>query len=215
MGVDAVVFDLDGVLVDSERMWDEVRQAFAARHGGTWQPAATRAMQGMSTPEWATYLVTEVGVRLTPAEAAAGVIGEMAERYAEGPPVLPGAVDVVREVASRYPVAIASSSPPVLIKSFLAATDLTDVVPVALSSEQAGAGKPAPDVYLLATSKLGVDPTRSAAVEDSTNGLRAALSAGMTVYAVPNEHFPPDPAVLAQVTVLRRLSDLPGALSTP
>ncbi|WP_106616172.1 HAD family hydrolase [Saccharothrix carnea] len=212
--MDAVVFDLDGVLVDSERMWDEVRQAFAARHGGTWPAAATRAMQGMSTPEWATYLVTEVGVRLTPAETASGVIGEMAERYAEGPPVLPGAVDVVREVASRYPVAIASSSPPVLIKSFLAATDLTDVVPVAISSEQAGAGKPAPDVYLLAASKLGVDPSRSAAVEDSTNGLRAALAAGMTVYAVPNPHFPPDPVVLAHVTVLRDLSDLPAALAS-
>ncbi|NUT48871.1 MAG: HAD family phosphatase [Saccharothrix sp.] len=212
--MDAVVFDLDGVLVDSERMWDEVRQAFAARHGGVWRPEATRAMQGMSTPEWSAYLVTGIGVRLTAAEAASGVIGEMAERYAEGPPVLPGAVEVVRAVASRYPVAIASSSPPVLIKSFLAATDLTHVVPVAVSSEQAGAGKPAPDVYLLAASKLGVDPTRSAAVEDSTNGLRAALAAGMTVYAVPNPHFPPDPAVLARVTVLRELGDLPSALPT-
>uniref|UniRef100_UPI0031D3A102 HAD family hydrolase n=1 Tax=Saccharothrix mutabilis TaxID=33921 RepID=UPI0031D3A102 len=212
--MDAVVFDLDGVLVDSETVWDEVRRAFAARHGGTWLPTSTRDMQGMSTPEWASYLVEAVGVRLNPDEAARGVVAEMAARYEAGPPVLPGAVEVVLEVASRYPVAIASSSPPVLIRSFLEATDLADVVPVALSSEEAGAGKPAPDVYLLAASKLGVHPSRSAAVEDSTNGLRAALAAGMTVYAVPNPHFPPDPGVLAEVTVLQALSDLPSALAS-
>ncbi|CCH35660.1 HAD-superfamily hydrolase, subfamily IA, variant 3 [Saccharothrix espanaensis DSM 44229] len=208
-----MVFDLDGVLVDSETVWDEVRQAFARRHGGTWLPDSTRAMQGMSTPEWADYLVTAVGVKLTPAEAATGVVAEMARRYETGPPVLPGAVDVVRAVAARHPVAIASSSPPVLITSFLAATGLADVVPVAVSSEQAGAGKPAPDVYLLATAELGVEASRCAAVEDSTNGLRSALAAGMTVYAVPNPHFPPDPEVLAQVTVLHSITDLPAALA--
>ncbi|MEJ2853578.1 MULTISPECIES: HAD family hydrolase [unclassified Saccharothrix] len=211
--MEAVVFDLDGVLVDSETMWDEVRRAFASRHGGTWLPTSTRAMQGMSTPEWAAYLVSDVGVRLTPDEVARGVVEEMATRYEAGPPVLPGAVEVVREVASRWPVAIASSSPPVLIRSFLDATGLADVVGVALSSEEAGAGKPAPDVYLLAAEKLGVTASRCAAVEDSTNGLRSALAAGMTVYAVPNPHFPPDPEVLAEVTVLSALSDLPAALA--
>lgn len=208
------MFDLDGVLVDSETMWDEVRQSFAAAHGGAWLPDSTRAMQGMSTPEWASYLVTSVGVRLSPDEVAAGVVSEMARRYETSPPVLPGAVSVVRAVAAEYPVAIASSSPPVLIASFLAATDLTDLVPVAVSSEEAGAGKPAPDVYLLAASKLGVGASGCAAVEDSTNGLRAALAADMTVYAVPNPHFPPDAEVLAQVTVLRSLADLPAALAS-
>ncbi|MEV0676903.1 HAD family phosphatase [Actinosynnema sp. NPDC050436] len=210
--MDAVVFDLDGVLIDSENVWDEVRQDFARRHGGTWLPGSTVAMQGMSTPEWADYLVTTVGVRLTAEEAAAGVIDGMARRYDAGPPVLPGAVDAVRAVAARWPVAIASSSPPALITTFLTATGLTDVVPVAVSSEQAGAGKPAPDVYLLATARLGVEAARCAAVEDSTNGLRAALAAAMTVYAVPNPHFPPDPAVLARTTVLRSITDLPAAL---
>jgi len=206
------VFDLDGVLVDSERMWDEVRQAFAAAHGGRWLPESTRAMQGMSTPEWAGYLVTAVGVRLSPEDASAGVIEEMARRYAEGPPVIDGAVEAVRAVAARYPVAIASSSPPVLIKAFLDSTGLAPLVPVALSSEQAGAGKPAPDVYLAAARELGVEASACAAVEDSTNGLRAALAAGMTVYAVPNPHFPPDPAVLARVTVLNSVAELPAAL---
>ncbi|WP_307867879.1 HAD family hydrolase [Umezawaea beigongshangensis] len=209
---EAVVFDLDGVLVDSERIWDEVRQAFAAEHGGTWLPDSTRAMQGMSTPEWASYLVEQVGVRLSPEEVASGVVAEMTRRYEAGPPVLPGAVDTVRGVAELCPVAIASSSPPALIRAFLEATGLTDVVRVALSSEQAGAGKPAPDVYLAAARELDVDPTRCAAVEDSTNGLRSALAAGMTVFAVPNPHFPPDPTVLARVAVLSDLTNLPAAV---
>src|SRR4051812_6337735 len=193
-------------------MWDEVRQAFAATHGGTWLPDSTRAMQGMSTPEWASYLVETVGVRLTPADAASGVVDEMAARYAQGPPVIDGAVDAERAVAARYPVAIASSSPPVLIRVFLESTGLSTLVPVALSSEQTGAGKPAPDVYLAAARELGVDPAACAAVEDSTNGLRAAGAAGMAVYAIPNPHFPPDPAVLADVTVVASIADLPEAL---
>lgn len=208
-----MVFDLDGVLVGSEQTWDEVRRAVVAEQGGHWTDEATRAMQGMSTPEWARYLVDELGVGLTPERVAEVVIEEMAKHYEDGPPVLPGAEQTVRAVAERYPVAIASSSPPVLIKAFLEATNLTGVVPVAVSSEQVAAGKPAPDVYLKATELLGVQAKDCAAVEDTTNGLRAALAAGMSVYAVPNPHFPPDPAVLAQVTaVLGELRELVAAL---
>ncbi|WP_431917881.1 HAD family hydrolase [Amycolatopsis tucumanensis] len=211
--MDAVVFDLDGVLVDSEQTWDEVRRAVVADHGGSWTATATRAMQGMSTPEWARYLVEHLGARLTPDRIAKVVIDQMAKRYAGGPPVLPGAAAAVRAVGERYPVAIASSSPPVLIQAFLEATGLTGLVEVALSSEQVAAGKPAPDVYLEAARRLGKDPARCAAVEDTTNGLKAALAAGMTVYAVPNPHFPPDPAVLSQVhRVLDTVADLPAAL---
>jgi HAD superfamily hydrolase (TIGR01509 family) len=211
MTMRAVIFDLDGVLVDSERMWDEVRRAVTADHGGRWIPEATRAMQGMSTPEWARYLVDRLGVTVSPERIAEVVIGEMARRYAAGPPVLPHAETTVRAVAARYPVAIASSSPPVLIDGFLAATDLAGVVRVAVSSEQVAAGKPAPDVYLEAARRLDVAAESCAAVEDSTNGLRAALAAGMTVFAVPNPHFPPDPAVLAQVgTVLTEIGELPA-----
>jgi len=193
-------------------MWDEVRQTFAATHGGTWLPDSTRAMQGMSTPEWASYLVEQVGVQLTPEQTATGVVDEMATRYAQGPPVIDGAVNAVRAVAARYPVAIASSSPPILIRAFLEATGLSSLVPVALSSEQTGAGKPAPDVYLAAARELGVDATKCAAVEDSTNGLRSALAAGMTVYAIPNPHFPPDETVLKDVTVVNSITELPTAL---
>jgi HAD superfamily hydrolase (TIGR01509 family) len=206
--VQAVVFDLDGVLVDSERMWDEVRRAVVAEHGGTWTPEATRAQQGMSTPEWARYLVDELGAELTPEHVAEVVVAEMARRYEQSPPLLPGAPDVVRTVGRRLPVAIASSSPPVLIQAFLTAAGLTDLVEVALSSEEVGSGKPAPDVYLEAARRLGVAPEKCAAVEDSTNGLRSALAAGMTVVAVPNPHFPPDPDVLARVPIV--LDDIAG-----
>ena len=211
--MDAVIFDLDGVLVDSEQTWDEVRRAVVAEHGGRWTPEATRAMQGMSTPEWARYLVEELGARLRPDRVAEVVIEEMAARYGDGPPVLPGAAETVRAVAGRHPVAIASSSPPVLIKAFLEATNLAGLVPVAVSSQEVAAGKPAPDVYLKAAELLGVQPETCAAVEDTTNGLRAALDAGMTVYAVPNPHFPPDPAVLAEAAVvLGDIRELPDRL---
>lgn len=209
--MDAVIFDLDGVLVDSERIWDEVRRAVVAEHGGTWRAEATRAQQGMSTPEWARYLVEELGARTTPAEIATLVVKRMAARYAEQPPLIDGAVDVVRQVSKRWPVAIASSSPVILIKGFLDVTGLP--VGAAVSSEQVGAGKPAPDVYLRAAELLGVAPSDCAAVEDTTNGLRSALAAGMAVYAVPNPHFPPDPQVLEQATaVVEKITDLPGAL---
>lgn len=209
--MEAVIFDLDGVLVDSERIWDEVRRAVVAEHGGTWLPEATRAQQGMSTPEWARYLAEELGARLSPPEIATLVVKRMAARYAAEPPLIPGAVEVVRQVSGRWPVAIASSSPVILIKGFLDVTGLP--VGAAVSSEQVGAGKPAPDVYLRAAGLLGVPPSACAAVEDTTNGLRSALAAGMAVYAVPNPHFPPDPEVLGQATaVVEKITDLPGAL---
>ncbi|MET8993858.1 HAD family phosphatase [Amycolatopsis sp. Hca4] len=209
--MDAVIFDLDGVLVDSERIWDEVRRAVVAEHGGTWREEATRALQGMSTPEWARYLVEELGARLSPPEIATLVVKRMAARYAAEPPVIPGAVDVVRQVSARWPVAIASSSPVILIKGFLDVTGLP--VGAAVSSEQVGAGKPAPDVYLRAAELLGVAPEDCAAVEDTTNGLRSALAAKMAVYAVPNPHFPPAPEVLAQATaVVEKITGLPAAL---
>jgi HAD superfamily hydrolase (TIGR01509 family) len=215
MTMQAVIFDLDGVLVDSEQTWDEVRRAVTAAHGGRWTPDATRAMQGMSTPEWASYLVEQLGAELSPDRIAEVVIDEMVRRYAARPPILPHAEATVRAIAKNRPVAIASSSPPVLINAFLVATDLTRLVTVAVSSEQVPAGKPAPDVYLEAARRLDTPAESCVAVEDSTNGLRAALAAGMTVFAVPNPHFPPDPDVLAQVdVVLDEIGALPRALAT-
>lgn len=193
-----VIFDLDGVLVDSEQWWDEIRRGVVAEFGGRWTDEATTAMLGMSTPEWARYLVDTLGVRLAPERAAGTVIDRMAERYAAGPPLLPNAVAAVRDAAQRAPVAIATSSPPRIIDAFLSGTELGGTVRAAVSSEQAGAGKPDPAVYLAAAARIGVPVAGCVAIEDSTNGLRAALNAGMTVVAVPNPHFPPDPEVLAR-----------------
>jgi HAD superfamily hydrolase (TIGR01509 family) len=207
--VDAVVFDLDGVIVDSEQVWDAVREAYTRERGGTYTERATRDMMGMSSLEWSRYMAEELGVPGTPDEINADVVGLMLERYGSDPPLIPGAVDAVRRVAARWPVAIASSSNPELIEVVVRVTGLGDVFRVAVSSQEVARGKPAPDVYLEAARRLSVDPARCAAVEDSHNGIRSAKAAGMRVVAVPNPHFPPDAEALAEAdVVLRSISEL-------
>jgi len=200
---DAIVFDLDGVLVDSEQVWDEVRREVTTERGGRWTDEATTALQGMSTPEWTAYLVDVLGAEGPPDELARVVIGRMAERYRDRLPLLPGAVDAVRALSSHWPLGVASSSPPELIRAVLAAAGLADRFRAVVSSEEVPRGKPAPDVYLAAAERLGVRPERAVAVEDSANGLRSAAAAGMTVVAVPNPHYPPpaDALALAAATV--------------
>lgn len=193
----AVVFDLDGVLVDSEPVWEQVRRAFVADHGGEWQPDTQQRLMGMSTAEWAAYLSGELGVRLSPAEVARGVVEQMARRYEDGVPLMPGAVDAVRRLASRWPLGLASSSPRVLIDVVLDRTGLAPLFQATVSTEEVARGKPAPDGYLLAAERLGVDPAGCAAVEDSSNGLRSAHAAGMRVIAVPHPRYPPAPDALA------------------
>jgi HAD superfamily hydrolase (TIGR01509 family) len=209
----AVIFDLDGVLVDSEQLWDQIRRDVVAEHGGQWAAGATEAMLGMSTPEWSDYLVRQLGARLTPDQAAASVIERMAQCYAQAPPLLPHATDTVREVAATFPVAIASSAPPQILRAFLQVTKLDSSVSHTVSSEEVGAGKPAPDVYLEAAQRLAVPATACAAIEDSSNGLRAAAAAGTTVLALPNAHFPPADDALAHAhRVLSTLVELPATL---
>ena len=210
----AVVFDLDGVIVDSEQVWDEVRLAYTEESGGHYGPTATRDMMGMSSLEWSRYMAEQLGVPGTPAEINAAIVQRMLERYGTDPPLIPGAADVVREVAGRWPVAIASSSNPELIEVVIEAAGLRDFVRHAVSSQEVAHGKPAPDVYLEAASRLGVEPALSAAVEDSHNGILSARAAGMVVFAVPNPHFPPGADVLADAdVVLASLAELPAALT--
>jgi HAD superfamily hydrolase (TIGR01509 family) len=205
----AVVFDLDGVIVDSEPVWEEVRRAFVADHGGQWQPDSQRRLMGMSTQEWAQYLSAELGVGLTPEEVARGVIERMAERYHRELPLLPGAVDAVHRMAARWPLGLASSSPRSLIDRVVAEAGLTGAFTVSISTEEVERGKPAPDVYLTVAERLGVDPGACVAVEDSSNGLRSAAAAGMTVVAVPHPKYPPDPDALALAgRVLHGLDEL-------
>ncbi|GIJ76062.1 haloacid dehalogenase [Micromonospora phaseoli] len=209
MAMDAVVFDLDGVIVDSEPVWEEVRRGYVAEHGGSWQEDTQRRLMGMSTGEWARYLSGELGVRRTAEQVAAEVVEEMAQRYAARVPLIDGADEVVRRLAARWPLGLASSSPTRLIAAALAATGLADAFRTTLSTEETERGKPAPDVYLTVARRLDVDPARCAAVEDSSNGVRSAAAAGMAVVAVPHGAYPLDPdAERLAATVLGSIGEL-------
>jgi len=206
---DAVVFDLDGVLVDSETIWDDVRRAFVERHGGTWLPDATRTMMGMSAPEWSAYMHDRLGIALPPGEIAARVAEQVEAEYRRHLPLLPGAAAAVTRLAAVWPLGLASSSNRTTIESFLDISGLRSHFAVTVSSEEVEHGKPAPDVYLEAVRRLRADAVRCAAIEDSTNGLLAAAAAQLAVVAVPNRHFPPSPDALARTAlVVESLDDV-------
>jgi HAD superfamily hydrolase (TIGR01509 family) len=163
----------------------------------------------MSSPEWSRYLADELGVPGTPEQINADVVARMIERYGQAPPLIPGAVEAVKAVAGRWPVAIASSSNRELIEVVLRAALLVDEVREVVSSEEVPRGKPAPDVYLEAARRLHVEPSHCVAVEDSHNGIRSARAAGMIVFAIPNPHFPPDEEAMSQADeVLRSIAEL-------
>jgi HAD superfamily hydrolase (TIGR01509 family) len=207
--IEAVVFDLDGVLVDSEPVWEQVRRQFVAEHGGHWAPDAQQRLMGMSTQEWASYLSQDLGTGLPPETVAAQVIGQMQARYRDQVPLMPGAAGAVRRLAGRWPLGLASSSPPVLIAAALDGAGLAGCFKVTMSTEQVAHGKPAPDIYLAVTRELGRAPERCAAVEDSANGLRSAAAAGLHVIAVPHPRYPPGAEALGQAgLVLTSLDEL-------
>jgi len=207
---DAVVFDLDGVLTDSETLWSEAKEALVTDSGGSWKEEATQAMLGMSSPEWAAYLREELGVPLAVEEISREVVRRMEDGYRRDLPLLPGAAGAVHALAARWPLGLASSSNREIIDLVLEPAGFGDAFRVTVSSEEVQRGKPAPDVYLEAARRLDVDPVRCVAIEDSTNGLKAAAAAGMTVIAVPNAHFPPDPDALALAAATVRT---PGELT--
>jgi HAD superfamily hydrolase (TIGR01509 family) len=210
MTIEAVVFDLDGVLIDSEPVWEEVRRGLVSERGGQWQPDTQRRLMGMSTMEWAQYLSVELGVGMAPDALADEVIGRMAERYSRALPLLPGAVEAVRRLGRRWRLGLASSSPKNLIDLVLARAGLEEYFAVAVSTEEVTNGKPAPDVYLAVAKRLEVPPGQCAAIEDSSNGLRAARAAGMRVIAVPRPEYPPEPDALASADlVVENLEQLP------
>jgi HAD superfamily hydrolase (TIGR01509 family) len=200
--VHAVVFDLDGVLVDSEQLWDIVRRGVAAEADRPWPPEATRAMQGMSTAEWSAYLTHTVGIPAEPDEVAATVVDRMAAQYDARLPLIPGAVEVVERLGRRWPLGLASSSPRRLIDTVLKSAGLAQRFQISVSTEEVGAGKPSPAVYQTVVGRLGVDPVQAIAIEDSSNGLRSAATAGLRVLAVPHAAFPPSKDALALADVV-------------
>jgi HAD superfamily hydrolase (TIGR01509 family) len=201
-GIAAVVFDLDGVLVDSEAVWGEIRERFTEEQGGRWHEGALREMMGMSSVEWSRYMHDELRVPLPPEEISTQVADRVADVYRERLPLLPGAVEAVRSLAGRWPLAVASSANRPLIDLVIERAGIADAFRATVSSEEVERGKPAPDVYLEAARRLGADPTRCAAVEDSTNGIRSGHAAGMVVIAVPNRDFPPDRDALELAAVV-------------
>jgi HAD superfamily hydrolase (TIGR01509 family) len=193
----AVVFDLDGVLLDSESAWDAARRAVVAEAGGRWQPSATADMMGMSSGEWSRYLRDRLGVSLEPDEINRRVVATLLAGYQRGLPLIDGAVSVVRRLGARWPLGLASSANRPVIDAVLAGAGLAGQFAVTVSGDEVDRGKPAPDVYLAAARALAIEPTDAAAVEDSTNGLLAASAAGMLVVAAPNRDYPPGAHALA------------------
>lgn len=200
--IEAVVFDLDGVIVDSEQVWDDVREQLAKERGGRWHEGAQAAMMGMSSPEWSAYMHDEIGLRESPEEINAEVVARMLDRYRERLPLIDGAVDAVRRLAPEFRLGVASSSNRPLIEAVLERAGIAGLFDTVVSSEEVAAGKPAPDVYLEVARRLGADPARCAAVEDSENGIHAARAARMRVLALPNPHYPPAADALGEADEL-------------
>jgi HAD superfamily hydrolase (TIGR01509 family) len=211
--IEAVVFDLDGVLIDSEHVWDEVRQKLAEERGGRWSDTASRDMMGMSSLEWSRYMREEVGLPEEPEEISAEVVRRLEARYRSELPLIAGSEHALERLAEHWPLGLASSSNRELIDLVLELSDLGRLFRATVSSEEVPRGKPAPDVYLEAARRLGADPARCAAVEDSENGIRAAKAAGMRTIAIPNPQYPPEDSALAEAdVVLATVEDLGPAV---
>lgn len=207
--IDAIVFDLDGVLLASEEVWDAVRERYVRERGGRYDAEVQRAMMGMSAPEWSRYLHETAGVREAPEAINRDVVARMLAAYRAELPLLPGATEAVRRLAASFPLGLASSSNREIFEEVLRLAGLADCFRATVSSEEVERGKPAPDVYLETARRLGVAPERCAAVEDSHAGIRSAKAAGMRVVAVPNFAFPPDEAALGIAdTVMTSLEEL-------
>jgi HAD superfamily hydrolase (TIGR01509 family) len=205
----AVIFDLDGVLLDSEHVWDATREELARERGGRWHPRAQREMMGMSSLEWSRYMHDVIGLAEPPEWISAEVVRRLEKVYRERLPLIDGATEGVRRLAERFPLALASSSNRPIIDLFVEMSGLRDCFRATVSSEEVARGKPSPDVYVEAARRLGVAADASAAVEDSHNGILAAKAAGMWVVAVPNPGYPPEADALAAAdVVLRSLREL-------
>jgi HAD superfamily hydrolase (TIGR01509 family) len=200
--IEAIVFDLDGVIVDSEELWDEVRESLARERGGRWSERAQADMMGMSSTEWSRYMHDVIGLPEEPEEICQEVVERMLERYAERLPLIDGAVAAAEKLAGNWPLAVASSSNRRLIDQVLEVSGLAPCFEVTVSSEEVAGGKPAPDVYLEASRRLGVEPTRCVAIEDSASGILSAHAAGMHVVAIPNRAFPPAADILSQAEIV-------------
>lgn len=182
----AVVFDMDGLLLDTEVLWQRAEEALFRRHGAEFTWDDKMAVIGSSFAFTAEYFAKRLGL---PAERGADLVNEMLElMYQElGRQVdsRPGAVELVERLRGDVPVALASNSPRRLVDLALRTAGLTDAFAVIVTSDDVEHPKPAPDLYLLACERLGVPPHDAIALEDSASGVTAAKAAGLTCIAVP------------------------------
>jgi HAD superfamily hydrolase (TIGR01509 family) len=215
--IEAIVFDLDGLLIDSEQVWSDVRRELVIERGGEWHDGAQQEMMGMSSIEWSRFMSEELRVPMPPDQISEEVVRRLASRYRSRLPLLPGAREAVGRLAARWPLGLASSSNRQLIDLVLEVADLVSCFEVTLSSEEVARGKPAPDVYLEAARRLGIEPSHCAAIEDSHNGMLSASAAGMQVIAIPNRTFPPGEEALATAArILHSLAELtPEVVEAP
>jgi HAD superfamily hydrolase (TIGR01509 family) len=200
--VDAVIFDLDGLLLESEQVWNAAKERLTRERGGRWRDEARREMLGMSSPEWSRYMRDELSIPMDPEEISAEVVRLMGEEYERELPVLPGAGDAVERLAARWPLGLASSSNREVIDLVLERAGWAALFAATVSSEEVARGKPAPDVYLETARRLRASPEGCVAVEDSSAGIRSARAAGLAVIAVPNRDYRPEEDVLAQSRVV-------------
>lgn len=192
-GPSAVVFDMDGVLLDSSATWEAVMEDLFSEYGKSLSDLDKEAFGGGdNTQQWAAYLRRVMGFPLTEGEIINRVIGGIIADYSKHIPLIPGAVEAVVRMAARYPLGLASSSPRAVIAFVLQRSGLERLFSAWVSSDDVACGKPAPDVYLHCCDLLGASPGDCVAVEDSRFGIRAAKAAGMKVIAVPNPDLPLD-----------------------
>jgi HAD superfamily hydrolase (TIGR01509 family) len=206
---EAVIFDLDGVLVESEQVWAEAKREVTVKLGGTWTDAAVQDMLGMSSHEWSHYMSEQLGIALAPAAISQQVVADVEARYRANLPVIEGADQAVHRLAAHWQLGLASSSNREVIELVLSLTGWSTQFAVTVSSDEVPRGKPAPDVYLEAARRLGATPALCVAVEDSGAGIRSSKAAGLCTIAIPNRAFPPEPEILSQAEiVLGSISEL-------
>jgi beta-phosphoglucomutase-like phosphatase (HAD superfamily) len=202
MGIEAVIFDLDGLLVDSEPVWDRVRKGMADELGRAWDKDDHKAIMGTNSHEWAVYMIERLGLDQTPKEVEDSVVARMVAAYRIRIPFFPGAVAAVQLAAAHFPTALASGSAPALIDLVTNDPAMRGKFNVILSADEIGVGKPSPDIYLICAERLGVKPQNCVCLEDSGNGILAGMRAGMKVIAVPDPRFPPAPEKLEPAHVV-------------
>lgn len=203
--IQAVVFDMDGILVDSEVLWRLAREEFAADHGMTWSAEDQESTMGCNTAMWSRIMVQRLQLRerlgMDEAAIATEIKRRLLAKYQAHLPEREGAIAAVRLAATKYKVALASGSPNELARYILGVTGLDQVFLAATYGDDVAHGKPAPDIYLDVLKKIGVAPEHAVGVEDSGNGIRSLRAAGMGIIAAPGPEFPLSEEVLAMADV--------------